>query len=181
MRCPACHHQNTRVLDSRAQDVDSAVRRRRQCVRCSFRFSTREETEILDLSVIKRDGRREAYSREKLSLGLSRALEKRPISKQEFSALVAGVERDINLAGKEEIKTSEIGEIAMRHLAGLDQVAYIRFASVYRAFTDVASFHDEIKKLSAKAGRKKIIRRAIKKKKYAPLRLPDRKHGAKRR
>lgn len=155
------------------------MRRRRQCGRCRFRFSTREETEILDLSVIKRDGRREAYSREKLSLGLSRALEKRAVSKQEFSSLVAGIERDINLLGKDEVKTAEIGEIAMRHLAGLDQVAYIRFASVYRAFTDVASFHEEIKKLSAGDG-KKIIRRPAKKKKYAypPF---SRKRAAKRR
>lgn len=181
MRCPACHHQNTRVLDSRGLEHDNAVRRRRQCSRCSFRFSTREEMEILDLSVIKRDGRREAYSREKLSLGLARALEKRPITKQEFSSLVAAVERDINLAGKEEIKTSEIGEIAMRHLAGLDKVAYIRFASVYRAFTDVASFHDEIKKLSAGGARKKTIRRPIKKKKYAKSVRAGKRNNRKRK
>lgn len=180
MRCPACRHSHTKVLDSRVLEEGTSVRRRRQCGRCRFRFSTREETEILDMAVIKRDGRREAYSREKLSLGLSRALEKRAVSKQEFSSLVAGIERDVNLLGKDEVKTAEIGEIAMRHLAGLDQVAYIRFASVYRAFADVASFHEEIKKLSAGDGNKKIIRRPAKKKKYANS-PSGRQRAAKRR
>lgn len=154
MRCPACRHQNTRVLDSRALEQDNVVRRRRQCERCSFRFSTREDTEILDLSVIKRDGRHESYAREKLAAGLYRALEKRPISKQELNSLIAGIERDIYIRGQEEIKTSEIGEIVMRHLKNLDQVAYIRFASVYRAFTDVSSFNAEIKRLSMAAKKK---------------------------
>ena len=148
MRCPACNYTDTKVLDSRLAEHDNTVRRRRVCEHCQFRFSTREETEILNLTVIKRDGRREAYVREKIEAGLARALEKRPISTQEFRALLSAIERDIYIRKKDEIKTSDIGEIVMRHLQKLDQVAYIRFASVYRSFTDVAHFRAEIRKLA---------------------------------
>lgn len=148
MRCPACNHADTKVNDSRLSENDNTVRRRRGCEKCGFRFSTLEEMEILDLSVIKRDGRHEAYSREKVAAGVTRALEKRPISKQELHSLLAAIERDIYVLNRAEIKTSQIGEIIMRHLQKLDKVAYIRFASVYRAFTDVAHFRDEISKLS---------------------------------
>lgn len=147
MKCPSCYHEETRVLDSRLSENDNTVRRRRECGQCNFRFSTREETEILNLSVIKRDGTVEAYSREKLSAGLSRSLEKRPVTTQEFRTLVAGIERDIYVLNRSEIKASQIGEIAMRHLKKLDKVAYIRFASVYREFRDVHTFYDEINKL----------------------------------
>ncbi|MDP3995285.1 MAG: transcriptional regulator NrdR [bacterium] len=147
MKCPSCDHEETRVLDSRLSEHDNTVRRRRECGQCNFRFSTREETEILNLSVIKRDGTVEAYSREKLSAGLSRSLEKRPVATQEFRTLVAGIERDIYVLNRSEIKASQIGEIAMRHLKKLDKVAYIRFASVYREFRDVHTFYDEINKL----------------------------------
>ncbi len=150
MKCPSCDHEETRVLDSRLNEQDNTVRRRRECGQCSFRFSTREETEILNLSVIKRDGRVEAYSREKLASGLTRALEKRPVTSQEFRTLVAAVERDIYVTARNEIKASQIGEIAMRHLKRLDKVAYIRFASVYREFRDVHTFYDEINKLVGK-------------------------------
>ena len=149
MKCPACHCADTKVLDSRLSEQENTIRRRRLCERCNFRFSTREETEILDLSVIKRDGRHEAYSREKIEAGLARALEKRPISKQEFRALVASIERDISVLNRPEVKTAAIGEIIMRRLKELDEVAYIRFASVYRAFTDVGNFREEIKRLAA--------------------------------
>lgn len=148
MRCPSCNHEDTKVLDSRSSESDNAVRRRRTCLKCGFRFSTLEETEILDLSVIKRDGRHESYSRSKIEGGLIRALEKRPVTKQEFRTLISAIERDIYVSNKPEIKTSEIGEIVMRHLQKLDKVAYIRFASVYRAFTDVANFREEISKLT---------------------------------
>ena len=164
MRCPSCYHNDTKVLDSRASESENTVRRRRQCEKCSFRFSTREETEILNLSVIKRDARHEAYSREKIKSGLVRALEKRPVSKQEFAALVSGIERDIYVLNSPEIKTSQIGEIIMKHLKKLDKVAYIRFASVYRAFTDVDSFHEEIKMLKPKP-RKSKSKKIIKKRK----------------
>ncbi|MDP3995103.1 MAG: transcriptional regulator NrdR [bacterium] len=147
MKCPSCDHEETRVLDSRLSEHDNTVRRRRECGQCNFRFSTREETEILNLSVIKRNGTVEAYSREKLSAGLSRSLEKRPVTTQEFRTLVAGIERDIYVLNRSEIKASQIGEITMRHLKKLDKVAYIRFASVYREFRDVHTFYDEINKL----------------------------------
>ncbi|MBI2637031.1 MAG: transcriptional repressor NrdR [Parcubacteria group bacterium] len=156
MKCPACDHQETRVLDSRLSEQDNTIRRRRECAQCGFRFSTREETEILNLSVVKRDGTVEAYSREKLAAGLSRALQKRPVTTQEFRTLVARIERDIYVLNRSEIKASQIGDIAMRHLKKLDKVAYIRFASVYREFRDVHTFYDEINKL---VGRKRKNRK----------------------
>lgn len=147
MRCPACHFEDTRVNDSRLVNEGMAIRRRRECAKCDFRFSTYEEVEILNLTVIKRDGRHEPYSKEKLERGLHKAFEKRPITHDDFKRLVNKIERDIQLAGKEEIKSSEIGEIIMRNLKRKDQVAYIRFASVYRSFKDVQSFQQELKKL----------------------------------
>lgn len=155
MRCPACHNDDTKVLDSRVSESDNTVRRRRQCEKCGFRFSTREETEILNLTVIKRDGRREAYSREKIENGLNKALEKRAVTGQEIRSLLAAIERDIYVLNKPEIKTSQIGEIAMKHLRRLDAVAYIRFASVYRDFSDAESFRREIKLLAGKGKKKK--------------------------
>ncbi|MAG28748.1 transcriptional regulator NrdR [bacterium] len=154
MKCPACEHEETRVLDSRLSEHDNTVRRRRECGNCDFRFSTREETEILNLSIVKRDGSNEAYSREKLASGLTRALEKRPITTQEFRTLVAGIERDIYVLNKSEIKASQIGDIVMQHLKKLDKVAYIRFASVYREFKDVHTFYEEINKLVGKKSKK---------------------------
>jgi transcriptional repressor NrdR len=150
MKCPACQNENTKVLDSRLVEQDNNVRRRRECEKCSFRFSTREETELLNLSVIKRDGRHEAYSREKIEAGITRALEKRPISSQEWRVLISAIERDISVLNKPEIKTAQVGELIMRHLKRLDKVAYIRFASVYRDFTDVDTFYEEINKLVGK-------------------------------
>lgn len=158
MKCPACYCENTKVLDSRLSGEENSIRRRRECASCSFRFSTREEMEILDLSVIKRNGAHEAYSRDKIEAGLVRALEKRPVSKQEFRSLIGAIERDIYARKQSEIKTSFIGEIVMRHLKKLDKVAYIRFASVYRAFTDLANFHEEIENL--KSRRRPIRERA---------------------
>ncbi len=160
MRCPACQHESTKVLDSRLSEQENTIRRRRECEHCQFRFSTREETEILNITVIKRDGGHEAYSREKVIAGLSRAFEKRPITKEEFRALVATIERDIYVVGKGEIKASHIGDIVMKHLKKIDKVAYIRFASVYRDFTDVDTFYDEIEKLR---GRRKGLKRIRKK------------------
>jgi transcriptional repressor NrdR len=150
MLCPACYKDTTKVLDSRVQETDNSVRRRRECETCGFRFSTREETEVLNLTVIKRDASTQSYSREKVSAGLTRALEKRPITSQEFYGLLAAIERDICVSKKSEIKASAIGDIAMRHLKKLDKVAYIRFASVYRDFTDVDTFYDEVNKLVGK-------------------------------
>lgn len=144
MKCPACHHPDSKVTDSRLSSEGFAIRRRRECEQCGFRFSTYEEVEILNLTVIKRDGRREPYSREKLEFGLKKAFEKRPVTREAFHRLVTSVERDIQLKGKTEITSHAIGEIAMKWLKRADQVAYIRFASVYRSFKDVESFKTEL-------------------------------------
>lgn len=147
MKCPACHSAETKVLDSRVTNDGFAIRRRRECLRCAFRFSTSEEIEILDLTIIKRDGRREGYQREKIVNGLTRALEKRPISEEDFKKLISKIERDIQLKKKTEIKSDLIGEVIMKNLKKVDQVAYIRFASVYRSFEDAASFRQELNSL----------------------------------
>lgn len=148
MKCPACHHQDTKVTDSRLVNEGMAIRRRRECLQCGFRFSTYEEVEILNLTVIKRDGRTEPYSKEKLELGLRKAFEKRPITQDEFKKLVNRIEREIQLVEKHnEIKSSRIGDVLMKYLKKKDAVAYIRFASVYRSFKDAQTFQRELKKL----------------------------------
>ncbi len=146
MKCPICHFEETKVVDSRAANDDFSIRRRRECLKCGFRFSTFEEIEILDLSVIKRDGRKEAYSRDKLKSGLKKALEKRPVTEEFFEKLVSGIERDIQ-AEKTEISSDKIGKIIMKHLKKADPVAYIRFASVYESFEDLEEFKNELDKL----------------------------------
>lgn len=150
MHCPACHYDDTKVIDSRIGADDFIVRRRRECAKCEFRFSTQEQIEILNLAVIKRNGNREPYSREKLERGLRRAFEKRPINSEDFTKLVNNIEIDIQLKKKNEVTTQEIGEIVMKHLRKIDQVAYIRFASVYRDFADIETFQEEIGSLLKK-------------------------------
>ena len=147
MFCPFCGHTDTKVIDSRLTEDGGAIRRRRECEKCRERFSTYEEMVLLNISVVKRDGRKEAYEREKTEQGIKRALEKRPISHEEFRNLINRIERDIQVLRKEEIKSSEIGGIVMKELKTLDEVAYIRFASVYKSFKDVKSFERELKKL----------------------------------
>lgn len=147
MRCPKCAHDDTSVLDSRPSNEGLAIRRRRECNKCDFRFSTLEQMEILDLSVVKRDGSMQPYMREKIESGIRKAFEKRPITHEEFIKIVSGIEQDVQKTGKGEIASKEIGEIVMKHIKRKDQVAYIRFASVYRQFTDVEEFVREAKKL----------------------------------
>lgn len=147
MKCPACHHADSKVTDSRLINEGMAIRRRRECLKCKFRFSTYEEVEILNLAVIKRDGTKEPYSKEKLELGLRKSFEKRPITKDDFKILINSIERDIQTDGKSEIKSSRLGEIIMKHLRKVDDVAYIRFASVYRSFKDAKTFQRELKKI----------------------------------
>lgn len=154
MRCPACNHNDTKVIDSRVASDGLSIRRRRECLKCNFRFSTYEEMEILDLSVVKRTGKKETYSREKLVKGLKRALEKRPITEDDFKKLVNAIERDIQIIGKNEITSNQIGQIIMKHLKKIDQVAYIRFASVYESFKDANSFRRELNKLLGKKAAK---------------------------
>ena len=148
MKCPACHHFDTKVIDSRVASDGITIRRRRQCQRCGFRFSTLEEMEILELTVIKRNGSKEAYSRDKLAAGLKKALEKRPITADDFKKLISNIERDIQLKKRDEIKSSEIGEIVIKRLAKVDEVAYIRFASVYKSFKDAKTFQRELAKFT---------------------------------
>ncbi len=157
MKCPVCHHNDTKVIDSRVVIDGSAIRRRRECLKCGFRFSTYEEIEILDLAVIKRDGKKETYSREKLTKGLHKALEKRPITEDNFKKLVNAIERDLQIIGKNEVTSNQIGQLVMKHLKKIDQVAYIRFASVYESFKDVHTFRRELNKLmkEKKTGYKK--------------------------
>ena len=147
MKCPVCYYQDTKVIDSRVASDGLSIRRRRECLKCGFRFSTYEEIEILDLSIVKRDGRKETYTREKLISGLKKALEKRPITEEKFKKLVNSIERDLQVLRKNEVTSSQIGQIVMRHLKRTDKVAYIRFASVYESFADVHTFQRELNKL----------------------------------
>ncbi len=147
MYCPVCNSKETKVVDSRVTQDGVAVRRRRECVKCAYRFSTVEEMELLDITVVKRDGRREAYSRSKIVAGIKQSLIKRAYTQEKFDRLVHNVERDIQKKRKREVKSETIGEILMKHLKRFDKVAFIRFASIYRAFADVDTFETEIKSL----------------------------------
>lgn len=154
MKCPVCHYAETKVVDSRVASDGSSIRRRRECLKCGFRFSTYEEIEILDLTIVKRDGNKQAYDKEKLIKGLKRALEKRPITEERFKKLVNAVERDIQAMRRNEITSSQLGQIVMKELRKIDQVAYIRFASVYQSFKDVQTFQRELNKLLGKSKKK---------------------------
>ncbi|MDO8499303.1 MAG: transcriptional regulator NrdR [bacterium] len=147
MHCPVCNNIDTKVVDTRESRGNLAVRRRRECQKCRYRFSTIEEVELLDLIVIKSDGRREMYMPEKLAKGVQQSLSKRPFTKEDFRRLVHAIERDLQKKREREVSTKAIGEVVMKHLRGFDKVAYIRFASVYRDFKDAKSFAKEIKKL----------------------------------
>jgi len=147
MRCPVCYYEDSKVIDSRVASDGLSIRRRRECLKCGFRFSTYEEVEILDLAVVKRDGRKESYTREKIVKGLKRALEKRPITEDNFKKLINSIERDLQILRKNEVTAGEIGQIVMKNLKRFDQVAYIRFASVYESFKDAHEFRRELNKL----------------------------------
>ncbi|MCR4751740.1 MAG: transcriptional regulator NrdR [Eubacterium sp.] len=147
MKCPYCSQENTRVVDSRPVDEDNSIRRRRVCDDCGRRFTTYEKIESIPLMVIKKDMSREKYNREKITDGVMRACHKRAVSVQEMNDLVNQVEIEVFNREEKEIKSSEIGEMVMDHLKDLDQVAYVRFASVYREFKDANTFMDELKKL----------------------------------
>lgn len=144
MQCPYCNNEETKVVDKR--DVNDLTRRRRECLKCEKRFNTLEEVEGIDLRVIKKDGRREDFDHEKIKRGLIKACEKRPISAEKIENMLTTIEEKLRKHGK-EVKASLIGELVSRELKKTDQVAYIRFASVYRDFTDVSDFKKEIKEL----------------------------------
>jgi len=148
MRCPICNNKDTSVVDTRPAVNDLAVRRRRECDKCHYRFSTIEEIELLDIIVVKEDGRREIYMRDKIENGIRRSLTKRPYTQENFNRLIHAIERDIQKKKNREIASKEIGELVMKHLKNFDKVGYIRFASVYRDFKDVKTFEKELKKLA---------------------------------
>ncbi len=148
MRCPNCQYEDTKVLDSRPVDEGSAIRRRRECDKCDFRFSTYEEIEILDLTVVKKDGSKQTFSKEKLERSIRLPMDKRPHTDETLRKLLSAIEIEIQRKAKEgEIKSSDIGDIVMKKLKKVDKVAYIRFAAVYRQFEDVDEFKEELKKL----------------------------------
>lgn len=153
MICPVCHYQDTKVIDSRSSSDGLSIRRRRECQKCNFRFSTYEEVEILDLVVVKRNGVKESYSRDKLAKGLRKSLEKRPITEEQFKKLIHAIERDIQILRKNEVTTNQVGQIVMKNLKKVDQVAYIRFASVYESFKDAQTFKRELNKLLKGSGK----------------------------
>lgn len=149
MKCPYCGKENTRVIDSRPTD-DSSIRRRRQCDECGKRFTTYEKVETLPLIVVKKDNNREPYDREKIVAGIVRSCHKRPISMKQINDMLDDIEGQIFNMEEKEIPTTTIGSIVMDKLKDLDEVAYVRFASVYREFKDVNTFMDEIKKILKK-------------------------------
>lgn len=151
MRCPYCHVDNDRVLDTRAADGGYMVRRKRVCQSCQRRFTTLEKIEQLSIRVVKRDQTREPLDREKIRRGIERACSKRPISSSRMERVVQDVEGEIYSSSDNEVTTSQIGEFVMRHLARLDEVAYIRFASVYREFDDAQDFVRAISKIMGPA------------------------------
>lgn len=146
MRCPNCKKES-QVIDSR--EADNSIRRRRECLHCQQRFTTYERVEIPKLMVIKRDGRRESFSREKLIEGIRKACEKRPVCLTNIETLIHEIERELNDRGEAEIPSIMVGELVMKHLKNLDGIAYIRFASVYRQFTDIKALEREVKRLTS--------------------------------
>ncbi len=147
MFCPVCNHEETKVIDSRLYPEGDGVRRRRECESCTYRFSTSEQVELLDITVIKRNGRREPYDRAKIERGLRHSLEKRPFTESSFRSLLSAIERDIQRLKSSEVTSSQLGDVVMERLRPFDNVAFIRFASVYRQFEDVASFSKELEAL----------------------------------
>ncbi len=152
MRCPYCGHPEDKVVDSRESGEGQATRRRRECLGCSRRFTTYERIEEILPAVVKKDGRREPFDRKKIVEGLTRACQKRPVSSAQVEALIAAVERQVQELGEKEVQSRVVGEAVMARLRALDPVAFVRFASVYRAFEDVGDFMSELEGLASKKG-----------------------------
>ncbi|MDD5505501.1 MAG: transcriptional regulator NrdR [Candidatus Omnitrophica bacterium] len=155
MRCPFCGYKEDKVVDSRATAEESAVRRRRECLKCGKRFTTYEYVEEVSLLVIKKDGRREHFDRKKILAGIIRACEKRPVSVEKMENVVVQVEHTIQKKSDREVLSSRIGELVMERLKAIDDVAYVRFASVYRQFKDVGQFMVELRDILGKDKKKK--------------------------
>ena len=149
MHCPFCAADDTKVIDSRLVAEGDQVRRRRECLSCAERFTTYEVAELVMPKVIKQNGNREPFDEDKLRSGFMRALEKRPVPVEEIEAVISHIKNALRATGEREIQSLELGELVMENLKQLDQVAYVRFASVYRSFQDIAEFRDEIERLEA--------------------------------
>ncbi|WP_432358178.1 transcriptional regulator NrdR [Sporosarcina sp. UB5] len=150
MICPACHYNGTRVVDSRPAEENRSIRRRRECEKCAFRFTTFEKVEEMPLIVVKKDGTREEFSGEKLLRGLIRACEKRPVDLEAVKNIVYLIEKELRSSGTVEIDSKDVGEMVMEKLADIDEVAYVRFASVYRQYKDITVFIEELQNLQKK-------------------------------
>ncbi len=147
MICPFCGHNDTKVVDSRDTNDSRAIRRRRECEKCQSRFSTYEEMEIMKMTVIKRNGIKQEYDKKKIATGLRKALEKRPVSEDKIQKAIVDIEYEIQAKDSGEIKSRDIGKMVLKKLKELDEVAYIRFASVYKSFKSVESFKKEMENL----------------------------------
>jgi transcriptional repressor NrdR len=147
MKCPFCGYEDTRVVDSRPTEEDTEIKRRRECMKCFKRFTTYEKVESIPLYVIKKDGRRELFDKRKILSGLIKSCEKRPISIEKINQIADEIEMEIYNLMKQEVESKEIGELVMQKLKKIDDVAYVRFASVYRQFKDINTFMDELSKL----------------------------------
>lgn len=150
MKCPFCGYKESKVIDSRPADEGASIRRRRECLACQKRFTTYETVERLPLVVVKRDGSRQTFDRVKLINGMVRACEKRPVTLAQLEEVADNIEQDLQSSLEREISTVEIGERVMEYLKDIDEVAYVRFASVYRSFKDINTFMDELKLLIEK-------------------------------
>ena len=149
MKCPYCGHPESKVIDSRPADENASIRRRRECLSCARRFTTYETVESLPMVVIKKDGSRQSFDRQKMLLGMIRACEKRPVTLAELERIADEIEQELQNSMEREIRTEIIGEKVMERLRKVDQVAYVRFASVYRQFKDIDTFMAELNKLLA--------------------------------
>ena len=155
MRCPFCQDPENKVIDSRESHEGAVIRRRRECLQCHRRFTTYERVEELNPLIVKKDGRREAFDRDKMLAGLKKACEKRPVSLEQLDRVVTEIEHKLQEAGEKEVPSTFLGEEVMRNLRRLDEVAYVRFASVYRSFRDIAEFMSELKELINEQGKGK--------------------------
>ena len=150
MKCPFCSYRDSRVVDSRSVEESTSIRRRRECPDCGRRFTTYEKYEETPLVVSKKDGRRELFDAKKLLGGLLKAFEKRPVPYEKVQEIADSVERELRMTGESEVESAKIGELVMQHLEETDQIAYVRFASVYRQFADVKNFMQELERIMKK-------------------------------
>ena len=149
MKCPFCNFADTKVIDSRAQDDNSVIRRRRVCEKCGKRFTTYERVDMIPITVIKRDGTREIFDKAKLQNGIMKSCNKRPVTAQQIQKLVDDIENTLAGSGEREVESKQLGNMVIERLKDLDEVAYVRFASVYRQFKDISTFMEELNKLLA--------------------------------